>query len=54
MHFLSGLAGAVIIALILVFLNNYVLKYPIPEFMIGYLCCMGQYIGRQIYGEYKK
>ena len=39
MRYLVGIIVAIIVKLILMALNTYLLKYPIPEFLMGWFTC---------------
>jgi hypothetical protein len=53
MKFLIGLAGASITMVVLKLLVDYVFKFTISEFMMGWLCCVGYYIARDAYEKFK-
>jgi hypothetical protein len=54
MKYLVGLVGAIITMVVLRLFFDYVFKFTISEFMMGWLSCMGYYIARDIYIDCQK
>lgn len=53
MKYLIGIVGVIITMVVLNLLVDYVFKFTISEFMMGWLCCMGYYIAKDAYEEFK-
>jgi uncharacterized membrane protein YeaQ/YmgE (transglycosylase-associated protein family) len=53
MKCLIGLVGAIITMVVLKLLVNYLFKFTISEFMMGWICCMGYYIAIDAYEKFK-
>jgi hypothetical protein len=53
MKYLIGFVGAIITMVVLKLLVDYVFKFTISEFMIGWICCTGYYIAKGVYEEYE-
>jgi len=53
MKYLIQLVGAITAMVVVNLLFDYVFKFTIGEFMMGWLCCMGYYIARDAYEEFK-
>jgi hypothetical protein len=54
MRYLIGFVGAIITIVLLRLLVDFVFNFAISEFMIGWLCCMGYYLARDIYVDCQK
>jgi hypothetical protein len=54
MKILVSFTGAFIALFIVLLLNDYVLKFAIPEFLKGWFSCLGWFIARDVYDEANK